>query len=454
MSEITLKKGQEIAVKRVTMWYELEDNLICRIGGYAGTGKSFIIKYIIKELGLDMSQVEFCAFTGNATVNLIRKGNKTAKTVHKLIYDTRVYENPVYQTKKHKKICYKNEVIMIGSKFYHRETNEECELKEIKKECVTELKLCLDNNKCKLIVVDEFSMLSDKMIEDLKTFGIKILLVGDKGQLPPVNETNSYVNEYEAELTEIVRQEKGNPIIDASFCARKKIAIPFGDYGTEEDLVSFYPKELFFEKYKKLIKWADQIIVGKNNTRKEINNLARTVYGFKGVIPNVGEKVVCNANKWNISAYSMVLGTHIPLVNGSRGYVKEIKSFDYAKQIFVMDFQIDFDEQCIFKDLVVSMKNFKEDCKIVGDNCEFDFGYAVTCHKSQGNQYEKTIVIAETFFIPELKGIDIETEKKWLYTAITRAEKELMVFYDNKYYLNKGYKKDDDYYEAIDYYYN
>lgn len=453
-SGIVLKEGQAKAVKRVTMWYNFEDNLICRIGGYAGTGKSFIIKYIIKEIGLDMSQVEFCAFTGNATVNLIRKGNKTAKTVHKLIYNTIVEEIPVYVNTKTNKEVDKDNVVSTNGIYRTIDTFEAVEIARYDKVCYTELKPCLDNSMCKLIVCDEYSMLSNKMINDLKSFNIKILLVGDRGQLPPVNASNSYIDDYEAELTEIVRQEKDNPIIDASILARNKIAIAYGDYGNEDELVSFYPTEMFFDHTKKLIKWADQIIVGKNATRKRINSLARSVYGFTGRVPNIGEKVVCNANSWSTLAYSPYLGTFIPLVNGSRGYVKDIKSIDTKKKEFIMDFQIDFDEECIFKDLVVSFMNFDEDCKFADSEAhQFDYGYAITCHKSQGNQYGKVLVIAESFWIPELKGIDIEKERKWLYTAITRAEKELMVFYDNKYYKNKGYEKDDNYYNAIDYYY-
>lgn len=483
-NEIQLKKGQEIAVKRVVMWYKLdESNLICRIGGYAGTGKSFIIKYIIKELGLEMEQVEFAAFTGNATVNLIRKGNKMAKTIHKLIYNTRVTEYPIWKTKKgrivkasdvistdevvkqtekdefgsvQKTLKFENGVLSYETtKMIDKNTKEEVRICDYRKDCITERRDYLENPMCKLIVIDEFSMCSDKMIEDLKSFGIKILLVGDRGQLPPVNSTNSYVDEYEAELTEIVRQGKGSPIIDASILARKKVAIPYGDYGDEEHIVNFSPKELFFDHIKKFIKWADQIIVGKNATRKKINETARKILGFKGKIPQVGEKIVCNNNSWNTSAYSTLLGCFIPLVNGARGYVKEVQSVDWTNKVIYLDFQIDFDETCVFQNLPVSFKNFDESVIKVGSNeHEFDFGYAVTCHKSQGNQYGKVVVLAESFWIPELKGIDIESERKWLYTAITRAENELIVFYDKKYYMNKGYKKDEDYYDAIDEYYD
>jgi ATP-dependent exoDNAse (exonuclease V) alpha subunit len=53
---------------------------------------------------------------------------------------------------------------------------------------------------------------------------------------------------------------------------------------------------------------------------------------------------------------------------------------------------------------------------------EFDYGYAITCHKSQGSEYDKVIVLEEY-----LKGDSKEEHARWLYTAATRAAKKLIV---------------------------
>ncbi|MCD8205964.1 MAG: ATP-binding domain-containing protein [Clostridia bacterium] len=51
---------------------------------------------------------------------------------------------------------------------------------------------------------------------------------------------------------------------------------------------------------------------------------------------------------------------------------------------------------------------------------EFEYGYCVTCHKAQGSEYDKVVLIDETD--------TVKCEKdKWLYTAITRAKKELVI---------------------------
>ena len=51
----------------------------------------------------------------------------------------------------------------------------------------------------------------------------------------------------------------------------------------------------------------------------------------------------------------------------------------------------------------------------------FDWGYAITCHKSQGSQAEKVLVIEEGW------PTEPDMRKRWAYTAVTRAERELTV---------------------------
>jgi len=56
----------------------------------------------------------------------------------------------------------------------------------------------------------------------------------------------------------------------------------------------------------------------------------------------------------------------------------------------------------------------------------FDFGYALTVHKAQGSQAKKVILFEE-----RNKYMDDEEWKRWLYTGITRAEKELFLIGEN-----------------------
>lgn len=420
---VGLTEEQELALKKAIFWYNIGDGKnYHRIVGYAGVGKTFIVKYIIKELGLNYSQVAFCAFTGNAAFNLVKKGNKNAKTIHRLIYQTIAREEPILNNK--------GEVI-----------GYETILETTKKSAL--------EDDVKLIILDEYSMATDEHINDLLSFKVKVIMLGDPEQLPPVGSPNTYMSEYESIITEIVRQGKDSEIITQSFNARNKIAIPYGVYGNKEVIVI---PDYFLEDTTKYYEWASQIICGKNATRSYINNTCREIKGFRSMLPSEGDKVVCLENNKHRSAYSYKLGSNIELVNGTMGYCKRIVSIDTAKKEFRMDFVTDFDPECIFYDVPVMFKNFDPNITYLRRDqykhdlanmpIEFDFGYALTCHKTQGNQYPKVLVVAERLFWDrEKKLYDIDLEKKWLYTAITRAESKLVIAIPQDYYKDKRYEK-------------
>lgn len=464
--EEQLTHDQYVVFKNCIVWYNLssdeQDDLYYIIPGFAGTGKSYIIKFITKALGLEDYQIAFATFTGAAALNLVKRGNPNASTIHKLIYDCKVNEFPVYERDKDgniKKDDKGNDII----KEYKRV------LSTIKKDSLDPL--------IKLIIVDEYSMLDSKMINDLLSFGIKTIFLGDFAQLPPIhgksnlNESNFY------QLSEIVRQSSDSPIINLSMMARNKKAIPYGKYGN----VNILPVEkLHDDEYAaKNYLSASQIICGYNNTRKKINDLVRKYKGFTNKTPEVGDKVVCTRNDWSKVAYSPVLNSYIPLVNGQIGYVTKVSEYDPSRKIFIMEFKTDFDEECIFKVLVSGynfdktssklrddkVKIFKQSFDNVNFNSsdltdfrmieetveEFDFAYAITCHKAQGQQYKNIIVIAESMRFGAEEDIDLNA--KWLYTAITRAECGLKIYIGKSYYMNKEYEKDGDFWKAWRYYY-
>ena len=76
------QKGLEIAVNR----YRNNEKYVV-ISGYAGTGKSTLVKFIIEALNVEPSKVAYAAFTGKAAEVLRKKGNPNALTLHKLLYD-------------------------------------------------------------------------------------------------------------------------------------------------------------------------------------------------------------------------------------------------------------------------------------------------------------------------------------------------------------------------------
>ncbi len=83
-----------------------------------------------------------------------------------------------------------------------------------------------------LIIIDEASMITSQIWDDLLTFGIPVLAAGDHGQLPPIEGTFNLMDNPVLKLEEIFRQERENPIIKISEIARRYGQIPFMNFLT------------------------------------------------------------------------------------------------------------------------------------------------------------------------------------------------------------------------------
>ena len=192
-----LTAGQADAENLVAHWFYHSDRQTFVLTGFAGTGKTALLRHAVcerLELVPDVSAA-FVTPTGKAATVLIKKGIP-ACTVHRLIYQS---------------IAEEQEIMLNG--------------KKVKIEKLTFRRRENIDKRIKLIVLDEASMVSDEVLFDILNFGVKVLLCGDDCQLPPVEGLNSYLHSPDATLTEIVRQEQGNPIIHLSSLAREGRAV-------------------------------------------------------------------------------------------------------------------------------------------------------------------------------------------------------------------------------------
>lgn len=130
------EEGLRVAVAR----YKDREAYTC-ISGYAGSGKSTLVKYIIAALGVSPEEVTYIAYTGKAAQVLKQKGCPNATTVHKLLYRAESLPNGKYRFKPVKKL----------------------------------------NSKLKVIVVDECSMLPLEMWNLLMSHKRYVLATGDPG---------------------------------------------------------------------------------------------------------------------------------------------------------------------------------------------------------------------------------------------------------------------------------
>lgn len=275
-----------------------------------------------------------------------------------------------------------------------------------------------------IIVVDEVSMLPKPMWNLLLSHGIYVIACGDPGQLPPIGEENGILEHPHIFLDEIMRQAAESEIIRLSADIRAgKIIKPYK--GSEINVVR--QRDLCDGMFT----WADQILCGKNVTRHTMNNYYRTMrYGEDIPTPIVGDKVICLKNNWD-----KITATGDALVNGTIGTIEEIATYpnpwlnpmciiDFAPetidetdprdQVFhelLMDYKL-----ITTKEATVNKENFRMFPKQLRPE-QFDYGYCITVHKSQGSEYDKVLVLEEV-----LKRAD---HARWLYTAVTRSAKKL-----------------------------
>ena len=374
---ITLTKQQDEAIQLVKQKIK-DGQKIVTIAGYAGTGKTTLVNYIIESFGYSLEDVAFAAFTGKASLVLQKKGIP-AKTLHALLYTS-----------------FRN----TDGSFSHIPKKE------------------LDEN-YRLIVIDEISMTPMELLRVAMTHDIPIIALGDIGQLPPIGEDNGLLRSPDVILTEILRQEKDNPIIQLSLDIREGKQIK---PQKNDNIVIVEKKDLVSG----MLTWADQVICGYNETRATLNQSIRASLGFNDVLPVEGEKIICLKNYWDTCSKE----TRSPLINGATGKITSTSL--KTKENIRIDFEPDYDSD-VFKNIIMDLNPFmgkphefkpikKYGRKQAVQPKYFDWGYAITTHKSQGSQYQKVLVYEEV--------LNRSNHKRWLYTAVTRAEDKLILVID------------------------
>jgi exodeoxyribonuclease-5 len=348
---------QQRALSAVAAWLRDPDGQqVFRLFGYAGTGKTTLVKHIAEGV---VGKVLFAAFTGKAAHVMRERGCPDASTIHHLIY---------------------------------RFISEQDGRPHFVLDPTSKL------HSAQLLILDEASMVDEVIGRDLLSFGTPILVVGDPGQLPPVNGSGFLTADNpDVMLTEIHRQALDNPIIRMSMTVRTGGRLEPGNYGNSRVITG---GDIDYRA-------ADQVLVGRNVTRRASNNVQRTERGMSGPYPLVGDKLVClrndhgrgllNGSTWRVDQMERCC-EDISLVlrpeNGGSAIAAttHIKCFDGNKLERWQ--QLEYDE--------------------------FDFGYALTVHKAQGSQWDNVVLIDESRCFGE-------DQARWLYTGITRTRERVTV---------------------------
>jgi exodeoxyribonuclease-5 len=370
-------------------WYQKDRHAMQHVtlGGYAGTGKTTLIAVLRAELTKTdpTLTVGFASYTGKAARVLSTKlkeagtlGPKdSVSTIHSLIY------SPIVNDREE----------IIGWK---------------KKDALD----------VKLIIIDEGSMVDPLIWDHLLSYQIPIIVVGDHGQLPPIAGNFNLMQKPELRLELIHRQAKNNPIIDVSIQARETGVIAPGrygkyvvKYGMESDDRQERMEELLDSYNEDTL-----ILCGYNKTRQRLNAHIRNKKGYETPEPSHGDRVICLRNNHKARIYNGMLGTIQSIrKEDDAWYTAEIQmdgeSDVYRGRISVAQFGSD------------TPMNFTDKRSAIMGGDLFDFGYATTVHKAQGSQARRVILFEERF-----AKMDDDQWRRWLYTAVTRAEEELYIF--------------------------
>ena len=445
-----LNKNQELALDYIISFIEnKKNNNIFLLKGYAGTGKTFIISNIVKNLWKVKKSVVLLAPTGRSAKVISSYCNKEAYTVHKEIFYT------------------KNN--FSGS---------------------LEFTLKINKHKNTLFVIDEASMIStnrndgvglfsqsllDNIVKYVYSgFKCKLLIIGDTAQLPPVKSEISYAldsefleNEYEkevisVELTDVIRQQKESGILSYATSIRNKIEnnyfddISF-DFNPFKDIINVEDGEhlmnLIQDSYNKYGVEETAIIV-RSNKRANLYNKA------------IRDKILTNENLINVGDLLMVIKNNYFWLNNKKdiGFIangdiikieeifeiKNIYGFKFAEvRISMVDYPkirpfetvlildslyinspaLDFNTmnklyQEVLKDYMNVKTKYKRHLAIKNNSffnaLQVKFAYSFTCHKSQGGQWSS--IFLEFPYLPN--GMDKDFFR-WLYTAITRSKNKL-----------------------------
>ena len=382
-------EGLLIAIDRYNAWKKYTV-----ISGYAGSGKSTLVRFIIEALDVDEDDVCYCAFTGKAAEVLRKKGNKNACTLHRLLYES---------------------IPKPEGGFFRKP------------------KPVLDY---KVIVVDEVSMAPKSLIDLLFKHNIYAICLGDPGQLPPIDkdEDNHLLDHPHIFLDEIMRQAQESEIIQLTMKIRNNEPINYYD-GKEVKIIPYSQLNTG------ILQWGDQILTATNATRQAINTQMRQLLNYPNY-PVDGDKMICLRNYWEDFS-----NDGDPLINGTIGILKnsfqtwreiprvaksDIKKFDILMgDLSIPDTSdvynlVDMDYKMILTgnkccDWKLSYRLGKLRFKY-GDIVpkEFTYAYAVTYWKAQGSEWDNVVVLEEQF------PYDKETHAKAMYTAATRASKKLV----------------------------
>ena len=409
MNNIILSSHQKDAVSKIAQWYNhptMLDKKAFILNGYAGVGKTSIAK-LLPELVLNSGpeSIAYATPTGKAASQLRKKGCQKVTTLHKLLYSpleknrTRLLEITA---------TLRDELIKNPQGDSERALLLKRQLHQEHKSVATPSWQVKKPDLCgvKLLVVDESSMCDEKIYNDLMSLNTPILFMGDPFQLPPVFGTSPIMTQApDFVLTEIHRQSEDSPIL------RVATALRNGEYPSVNDNTEKFQIISADKANYELYATADQILCGRNKTRRALNfKLRRRLIeqgkvGLSELPVAVGDRIVFLRNDHDEGVY-----------NGTTAAVASVTSgVDDGHASLILDATDDSGGSICSYEVWAGITEGLDAHEAPRRAQVIDYSYALTVHKAQGNEWPSVLVHHE----PMAHGNDA---LRWLYTAITRAQ--------------------------------
>ena len=369
------------------------------LSGAAGTGKTTMIDSLVGAL--DGLTVEVCTPT-NKAAQVLRSKNIEANTFYKIFY---ILED-----------THEGKPRFISCLKYLAEGNKG--LPEGKRSYVD------------VLIIDEASMLTSRMAAEMRKMCGTLILVGDHNQLPPVGDRDYPAGMFcslthTAVLTEVLRQAEGSLVLTLAEAIRAK------DPKVEKMLKHFEPQQDF----RSLVKTGAQMIAYTNRERQRINLVCRRVLGFDQPYPQEGDKLLVTNNY----SEDLINGTVVEVLafawDGEEKFpIIKVKHGENTTTCGMNMLAFINDQVSSQKDILSFM--FEPPTPEEADRLALDltFGYCLTCHKAQGSEWDDVVVFDQRGLIKKIQSGDKqagmspdEYVRRWTYTAITRARKNLYI---------------------------
>lgn len=401
---MVLNAGQEKITQQGVSWFYNSPEQVFEIDGEAGTGKSVVLHEIVKRLGLQPYQYMSMAYTGQAAIIMRLKGFTGAKSIHSSLYQ--LEKRPVQ---------FKSDPFRKINTEFNTDNFEYV---------FCPIPIGGINHQTKLIIIDEGRMVPKYMLKDILKHGIKVLVGGDEGQLPPIGDDPAFLTGYNIHhLTEIMRQSLNDPIVYLAHRARRGLPIDYGQYGNSALVIEESDLSL------PMIINIGNIICGTNRSRDYFNNGIRQSLGLdKYNIPQFGERVICRNNNWNVEQDGIALANGLTGVvsnpTGLGAFDGKTYTFDFLPDLLntpFRDLKADYKYICSPYDIRNDMKKNRK----FSNGDKFEYAYSLTTHLAQGAEFPCGIYYEE-FLRSNIQNL-------LNYTGITRFKKYLV-------YVKKGRK--------------